>query len=146
MVTFLRAIILNIPALALAGPAFAQQFQFDPEGNIPFTNLGELIANAAILLFVAAAVLAFIFIVIGGVQWIAAGGDKLGAAAARDRITAAVVGLVVVVAAFGIIAFICLSYHTTVVSLETDGIGARTAPRSSVATGIADSTCGEGAY
>ncbi|MCH7541701.1 hypothetical protein IH981_02920 [Patescibacteria group bacterium] len=102
MITLLRAIIINIPALAIASPALAQRFDFDPNSNIPFTNLGELIANAAILLFVAAAILAFIFIVIGGVQWIAAGGDKLGAAAARDRITAAVVGLVVVVAAFGI--------------------------------------------
>jgi len=102
MIKLLRAIILNIPALAVATPALAQTFEFDPEGHIPFQNLGELIANAAILLFVFAAILAFVFIIVGGVQWIAAGGDKVGAAAARDRITAAIVGLVIVVAAFAI--------------------------------------------
>ena len=98
----LRAIILNIPALAVATPALAQTFEFDPAGNIPFQNLGELLANAAILLFVFAAILAFVFIIVGGVQWIAAGGDKIGAAAARDRITAAIVGLIIVVAAFAL--------------------------------------------
>ena len=96
-----RAIILNIPALAVASPTLAQTFDFQEE-KIPFTNLGELIANAAILLFVFAAILAFVFTIVGGVQWIAAGGDKVGAAAARDRITAAIVGLVIVVAAFAI--------------------------------------------
>src|SRR3989344_3655811 len=101
MMKLLRAIILNIPALAVATPALAQTFEFDPQGNIPFQNLGELIANAAILLFVFAAILAFVFIV-GGLQWIAAGGDKIAAAGARDRITAAIIGLVIVVAAFAI--------------------------------------------
>src|SRR4030066_1622826 len=96
-----RAIILNIPALAVASPTLAQTFDFQEE-KIPFQNLGELLANAAILLFVFAAILSFIFIIVGGVQWIAAGGDKVGAAAARDRITAAIVGLVIVVAAFAI--------------------------------------------
>ena len=46
--------------------------------------------------------MAFIFIIIGGIQWITAGGDKIAAQAARDRITAAVVGLLIVVAAFAI--------------------------------------------
>lgn len=98
----IRALILNLPFLTLAAPAFAQvTFDFKEE-NIPFANLGELLANALILLFALAAILSFVFIVIGGIQWITAGGDKVAAQSARDRITAAVVGLLIVVAAFAI--------------------------------------------
>jgi hypothetical protein len=79
----------------------AQTFTFDTS-RVPFTDLGQLLSNALILIFFFAAILAFVYIVIGGIQWITAGGDKPAAQAARDLITAAVVGLVIVVAAFGI--------------------------------------------
>lgn len=70
--------------------------------QIPFTNLGKILSNALLLLFFVAALLAFLFIVIGGIQWIMAGGDKAAASSARDRITAAVVGLLIVIAAFAV--------------------------------------------
>ena len=89
--------------LSLASPAFAQAAikSFDSSG-IPFLDLGKLLSNVLALLFFFAALMAFIFIIIGGIQWITAGGDKIAAQAARDRITAAVVGLLIVVAAFAI--------------------------------------------
>ena len=74
---------------------------FETSG-IPFLNLGRLLSNILALLFFFAALMAFLFILIGGIQWISAGGDKVAAASARDRITAAVVGLLIVVAAFAI--------------------------------------------
>lgn len=85
---------------ASASSAFGATFTFT--GNAPFDNLGELLGQLLILLFAFAAFLSFVFIVIGGIQWITAGGDKMAAQAARDRITAAVVGLIIVVAAFAI--------------------------------------------
>jgi len=88
--------------LVLAAPVFAQGGFTWPKDRVPFTDLGELLANILTLLFFFAAILAFLFIVIGGIQWITAGGDKIAAQNARDRITAAVVGLVIVVAAFAI--------------------------------------------
>lgn len=89
------------PTLAAAAPGNANITGFD-DSKIPFTELGKLLSNALALLFFFAGILAFIFIVIGGIQWITAGGDAKAASAARDRITAAVVGLLVVVAAFAI--------------------------------------------
>ncbi|MEX0622069.1 MAG: hypothetical protein WD187_03755 [Candidatus Woykebacteria bacterium] len=86
--------------LSSAAPALAAEFTF--VGDVPFRNLGELLGNLLILIFAGAAILAFIFIVIGGLQWITAGGDKMAAQSARDRITAAVVGLVIIVAAFAL--------------------------------------------
>ena len=95
----------TIALLTLATPTFAAG-EGDITGfkttGIPFTELGKLMSNALALLFFAAGLLSFVFIVIGGIQWITAGGDAKAAGAARDRITAAVVGLLVVVAAFAI--------------------------------------------
>lgn len=93
----------TIVLLSLASPVFAQgDITGFNTGVVPFPNLGPLLSNALGLLFFVAGLLAFLFIVIGGIQWITAGGDAKAAQAARDRITAAVVGLLVVVAAFAI--------------------------------------------
>ncbi len=102
----MKKLLLAAPTLlaplALAKPAFAAvSISFD-SSQVPFTNLGSLLSNLLLLLFFVAALLAFVFIVIGGIQWITAGGDKAAASAARDRITAAVVGLLIVVAAFAV--------------------------------------------
>ena len=95
----------NIALLILATPvqaATSGDLTGFKEDKIPFTEMGRLLSNALGLLFFFAGMLAFIFILIGGIQWITAGGDAKAASAARDRITAAVVGLLVVVAAFAI--------------------------------------------
>lgn len=94
----------TIVFLTTTAPVAAQEANitgFDTS-QIPFTNLGKLMSNALALLFFFAGLLTFFFIVVGGIQWITAGGDAKAAQAARDRITAAVVGLIVVVAAFAI--------------------------------------------
>ena len=88
--------------LSLANPAFAVTITGFSTEDIPFLNLGQLLSNLLALIFFFASLLAFIFILIGGIQWITAGGDKIAAQSARDRITAAVVGLLIVVAAFAI--------------------------------------------
>jgi len=89
--------------LSLVSPAFAQvTISGFSDDNIPFLDLGKLLSNILALIFFFAALLAFIFILIGGLQWITAGGDKASAQSARDRITAAVVGLLIVVSAFAI--------------------------------------------
>ena len=83
----------------------------NPEGckvnkprNLP-TKLGDIggivstVTGAAILI---AAILAFLYLIWGGIQWITSGGDQSALEAARGRITAAIVGLVIVGAAWGI--------------------------------------------
>ncbi len=99
----LLAPIVGIGALlASASPAYALTVTGFVTEEVPFTDIGKLLSNVLALMFFFAALLAFIFIIIGGIQWITAGGDKAAAQAARDRITAAVVGLLIVVAAFAI--------------------------------------------
>lgn len=49
-----------------------------------------------------AALVFFFMLVIGGVRWILSGGDKGQTEAARSQVTAALIGLVIVFAAFAI--------------------------------------------
>ena len=82
-VNYALTILVTLGVSAL--PIFAQDVAPIPTEGVPFTDLGVLLGNVLALLFFIAGLLAFLFIMIGGIQWIAAGGDKIAAAAARDR-------------------------------------------------------------
>ena len=68
----------------------------------PFDNLGELVSNLLNIAYIVAGAFFLIQVVLGGIQWINAGGDPKAMESARNRITNAVIGLVIVVAAFAI--------------------------------------------
>jgi hypothetical protein len=61
-----------------------------------------LVSGGLSLILVVAAIVFFFILVIGGVKWIMSGGDKAHTEAARNQITAALVGLVIVFAAWAI--------------------------------------------
>lgn len=86
---------------ALAGHEPGHVSAVDPT-SAPFSDLGLLLRNALSIVFFLAGLLSFVYLLIGGLQWITSGGDMKAAAAARDRITAALVGLIIIVAAFAI--------------------------------------------
>lgn len=88
----------------------SSQIQLTPGGggsSSNFTNLSGLTINGIIsgaitLALVVAAVIFFFMLVIGGIRWILSGGDKGQTEAARNQITAALIGLVIVFAAWAI--------------------------------------------
>jgi hypothetical protein len=65
-------------------------------------DLGLLLSRFVGLLLVAAGIAAFFYLLLGGIQWITSGGDKAGTEAAREKITAALIGLAIVVTAWAI--------------------------------------------
>jgi hypothetical protein len=71
-------------------------------GNVKINNIGMLISALVGLLLILAALMAFFFLILGGIQWITSGGDKAGMEAARNKITHAIVGLIIVGAAWAI--------------------------------------------
>lgn len=77
-----------------------------PEGGLAgsLTNLtvDKIIAGGLRLILVVAAIVFFFILVVGGVKWIMSGGDKAQTEGARNQITAALVGLVIVFAAWAI--------------------------------------------
>ena len=76
--------------------------QIDQPANFKINDLGKLISAAIGLIMFVAVILAFIYLLLGGIQWITSGGDKAGMEAARNKITQAIVGLIIVGAAWAI--------------------------------------------
>jgi hypothetical protein len=98
----------------------AEDISLSPTGE--FAALGDLtiggIVSAFIRLILVVAALVFFFIlVIGGIRWIASGGDKAQTETARNQITAALVGLVIVFAAWAIVQLINTFFGVDIFSL-----------------------------
>ncbi len=70
--------------------------------NVKIGDIGKLISALVGLLLILAALMAFFFLILGGIQWITSGGDKAGMEAARNKITHAIVGLIIVGAAWAV--------------------------------------------
>lgn len=109
---------LTSAQLAFAGPA---DISLQPTG--PFAGLKDLTAGGIIsglirLTLVVAAVIFFFILVIGGIRWILSGGDKQATEGARSQITAALVGLTIVFAAWAIIQLIKVLFGVDIMSLE----------------------------
>ena len=84
-----------------------------PSG-IPTGGFGDkgisVIQVAISMLFVAGEILALVFIVFAGIQWIMSGGDKQKIQSARNRLIYSIVGVIVISISFFIV-------HTIIVLL-----------------------------
>ncbi len=91
--------------LMAASSAFAQQINLTaPIGALPQNTLVQNVPQFIIsLLFVVGIVIAVAFLIYGGIKWILSGGDKTAVEGARNHIIAAIIGLIIVVAAFFIL-------------------------------------------
>lgn len=92
-------------SLLVAGPVFAgSSLALGDNVTTLFsiTSLGEFITALLSLAFLLAGIIVFAYLIWGGIQWITSGGDKAKTQEARDRITAALVGLAVIAVAWAI--------------------------------------------
>jgi len=80
--------------LLAATPAFAAI-----DNPLQWENVCDAIGGVLTLIFGIAGAIAVIFLVMGGIQYMTSGGDKIAVEQSRGRITAAVVGLVIVLGA-----------------------------------------------
>ena len=85
---------------------FAQGIEIAQPDNMPINNIGKLISASVSVIMMVAALLAFVYLLLGGIQWITSGGDKAGMEAARNKITHAIVGLIIVGAAWAIMTLV----------------------------------------
>lgn len=84
--------------------------------NYGFTDLGPLLQVLITLILSFAGLLFMAYLFIGGLAWITAGGDPKAVAAARSRITNALIGFVLVVATYAIILIIEKVFGINIVS------------------------------
>ena len=71
--------------------------------NIDSFTVSNIISWAITMVLVLAGVIFFFMLVIGGIRWIISDGDKVNTEGARNQITAALIGLIIVFASWAII-------------------------------------------
>lgn len=94
-------------------PSGTQFANLDP-ANL---TIASLISGLISFALVVAAIIFFFMLVIGGIRWIMSGGDKGQTEAARNQITAALVGLVIVFSAWAIAQLVKAFFGVDIFSL-----------------------------
>lgn len=85
---------------------FAADITISQPATVKITEIGTLISAVVGTLLILSALITFIYLILGGIQWITSGGDKTAMEAARNKITHAIVGLVIVGSAWAIMALV----------------------------------------
>jgi len=85
--------------------------------------LGKLISSLIGAIFTFAFLLAFVYLLAGGIQWITNGSDKGKLEEARNKVTHALVGLVIVASSWAIMKVVSqfLGLNLEVISIPTVG-------------------------
>lgn len=87
------------------------------------TVIGNLVSAIGGLFFIFAFFLTFLYLLTGGVSWLTSGGDKAKLENARDKITNALIGLVIVAAAYAVFALVGQFFGLDVKALYLPSFG-----------------------
>lgn len=85
--------------------------------------LGSLISSMVGALFIAGFLLAFFYLIMGGISWISAGGDKTKLETARDNITNAIIGIIIVGAAYALTVLVAGFFGMDLANLSIPSVG-----------------------
>jgi hypothetical protein len=118
------AAVLTTPLSVLADDTI----NISPPSTSPFANLVNLkpsyyVVTLINMLLGGAGVLAFIFLLLGGIQWITAGSDKDGVEKARKKVVQALTGLSVVFSAYAIMYVIRVLFNVNLVQFNITNLG-----------------------
>lgn len=80
--------------------------------------LTRLVPNAVGLLLVFGGAAFFFMILLGSVQWITSSGEKAGIEAARSKITNALIGLVLMIAAFAVAKLVETFFNINILTID----------------------------
>lgn len=80
------------------------------------TDILQIITAVIRVVLLIAFVLAFVFLLIGGLRWITSGGDEKAVSGARGMITAALIGLVIVLVAYALIKLVETFFGVSLIS------------------------------
>ena len=67
------------------------------------SNLGSVLTTVLSVVMGVAALAVFMYLIMGGIQWITSGGEKGKTEEARNKITSAVIGLIVLAASYALL-------------------------------------------
>lgn len=119
MKTVLKSFALTAGYFVLTSPVFAAEgdaaegvnevtptiIKFArPEGTLG--GFSNLFSGAVQWLLLIAFILAFFYLILGGIAWVTSSGDKTNIEAARNKIIAAIIGLVIVASTWALFSLI----------------------------------------
>ncbi len=96
------AAVATATTMVPAAHAQLTDVDIDPGAGF-FSDIGVLINGLLSFVMVIAALLVFMYLIWGGIEWITSGGDKGKTESARNKITSAVIGLIVLAASYAIL-------------------------------------------
>lgn len=70
------------------------------------------------LILILGSVIAFFIFLLGGIQWMVAGGDKASMETARGRISAGIIGLVILFSVFALVKIIELFFNIDILTID----------------------------
>jgi len=88
-------------------------------GNLTVAGLISSLINGAILI---SAIAVLLYLILGGFQWLTSGGDKSKTESARNKITSALIGLLIVIASWALFNLVLQFFGINVEELAS-GIG-----------------------
>lgn len=89
----------------------------------PTYTISALISGLIGFFILIAAVIAFIYLLIGGIQWMSSGGDKAAIETARNRIIQAVIGLIIIASVWAILTLLFPVVGLTFPKIQFPNIG-----------------------
>lgn len=117
MGTFLTGLYLAVPALAATGDNEPWKVEVgEPKYAIP--EFGSVIKGGIQIAIMIAGLLCLIYLIWGGIEWLTSGGAKEGVAAAKARMTAAFIGMIIILAAWAIIQIVGHLFNLDVTDFE----------------------------
>ena len=106
-----------VAAAAITAPSVAlAQTQVVPSNIIGINNVLNIVQAVIRFILVLAFIVAFIMLLVGGVRWILAGGDEKAVSGARNTITAALIGLVIILVAYAIIRLVEVFFNISIIT------------------------------
>ena len=87
-------------------------------GNLGNVTFASIVSAIIVFILIVAALVFFFMLVLGGIRYITSGGDKGQTEAARGQITAALIGLVIVFAAWAIINLVNMFFGINLLQLN----------------------------
>ena len=111
-----------IPIIYAAATPTGQEVNIGAEvtGFFGYTCIGPLVSNAVAVAFIVAAIAFFVFLVMGGIEWLTSGGDKTKIQEAQKRISNAIIGLAIVATSFAVYTIVLQFFGVDLSQLCTD--------------------------
>lgn len=107
------------PVIMLATPAAAMAQAIVPTQLTENPNIVNVVSGLIRVFLLIAFVIAFIMLLVGGLRWIMAGGDEKAVEKARNTITAALIGLVIILVAYALIRIVEVVFRVTIITGTT---------------------------